>query len=161
MDEGFCRGFISMALGNVNAVEDLSSAIRFKEDVAEVLVTLAGSQKLTHAYLASNVAFQKICFKLGFESTRMSAILSLISNDIDSVDEIVDDLYDVKLLPPEFLRAFMAISYFNDSDDDATTQPRNYDPFVKKGLIEGSIAPLSRLYDVSDPEIATFLICLA
>ena len=48
MDEGFCRGFLSMARGKIDGIEDLANKIGFDEDVAEVLTILAGSSTLTH-----------------------------------------------------------------------------------------------------------------
>jgi hypothetical protein len=57
MDEGMCRGFISMAIGDVNGIEDLSVAIRFDSDLAEILVILAGSNKISHSYLKQSASF--------------------------------------------------------------------------------------------------------
>jgi hypothetical protein len=57
MDEGLCRGFISMALGEVSGVEDIASTIRFDSDLAEILVILAGSTKISHSYLKSSAAW--------------------------------------------------------------------------------------------------------
>ena len=46
MDEGFCRGFLSMASGSIEGIEDLANQIRYDADVAEVLVMLAGGNEL-------------------------------------------------------------------------------------------------------------------
>jgi hypothetical protein len=57
MDEGLCRGFISMALGEVSGVEDIASTIRFDSDLAEILVILAGSHNISHTYLKASAAW--------------------------------------------------------------------------------------------------------
>lgn len=57
MDEGFCRGFLSMSTGKIDGIEDLATQIHFDEDVAEVLVILAGSNSLTHSYLKQSTSF--------------------------------------------------------------------------------------------------------
>jgi hypothetical protein len=57
MDEGYCQGFISMALGDIYGIEDLCSAIRYDADIAEVLAILAGSTNISYSYLKQSTPF--------------------------------------------------------------------------------------------------------
>ena len=157
MDEGICRGFISMALGDVSGIEDIASAIGFDADVAEILAVLSGKMNLSHAFLKASGAFNKVCVKLGLESGTLAAVIALAKRDIENAREIIEDLDDNGSLSPAILKALMAVFYWYNPDK---TMPKEYRPEVKNAMVKKYIRPLASLFEVPDKNVATFIIRL-
>lgn len=132
LEESHCRGFISMALGQVQNVEDICSAIKFDADTAEVLVTLTGSSDINHTSLKTSSSFQKIALKLGLADDKAAAIIALTRADMDHVDEIAQDLDDTGKIHADILKGLLSIYSFLDADGKAI---KRYKPALKTKIL--------------------------
>ncbi|CAG9334001.1 unnamed protein product [Blepharisma stoltei] len=136
IEESHCRGFISMALGQVQNIEDICSAISFDADIAEVLVTLSGNDDLNHTTLKTSSSFQKIVLKLGLDDQKAAAVVALTRSDFDHVEDIAEDLEDGGAIRPQLLKALLSIySYLSiDGKSGKKYKPSQKTRKLKQGL---------------------------
>lgn len=92
MDEAHCRGFVSMASGTIDGVEDICQQINYEADFAEILVILSNNRMLNYNELIDHPGFNKLCVKLGLKTFQIAAMLAITQCDMDNVEEICANL---------------------------------------------------------------------
>ena len=158
MDDALCRGFLSIATGHIEGIEDICHIINYNADYAEVLVLLADQDEIIHQKLVQNTQFAALCVKVGLKVAPMAAMLALSQQDIDSSEEICAALGPEKMFPPDIIKAMMTVYKYNTINNE---QHSSYDPKVKKQMMLENIKPLANLVEVNDSVVASFIVCLA
>ncbi len=118
-NEAYGRGFISMACGEVDSIEDIASAVKFDADIAEGLSFIAASATINVSFsqLMSSASLNKICVRCGLPHDVIAAVLALVNQDYKSGFEIDEALSLIKV-DGRFLKSIMAIY----SDEDQNTR---------------------------------------
>lgn len=158
IEESYCRGFISMAMGQVSNVEDISNALKFNPDIAEVLVLVSGNYLLNHTALKTSGSFQKVALRLGLDSVKMAGLIALTRGDIEHAAEIAQDLDENASVPVELLQALLAVYAYSTPDK---TIPAYYKPQKKNALILKHMPWLAKMYGISQKIIASVVVRLA
>lgn len=146
IEENLCRGFISMVKGQLANIEDVSLALKFDADVAEVLVSISGNQTLNHTNMKTSTQFQKIAVRLGIDESKLAALIALTKGDLEHANQIVEDLDENESFPVQFIKLCLAV---HRDTPKKGLQYDNYNPTKKAFLIKKYISWLCKLFNLN------------
>lgn len=145
IEENLCRGFISMVKGQLANIEDVSLALKFDADLAEVLVSISGNPTLNHTNLKTSTQFQKIAVRLGLNESKLAALIALTKGDLEHANQITNDLDENGCIPVQFIK--LCLSVHRDTPKKGV-QNDNYNPIRKALLIKKYIPWLCKLFNL-------------
>ncbi len=150
-EENIARGFISLATGEVDSIEDLAQAVNFDADVAEGLSLVAGSVTsfVPLARFLTSSSLNKVFTRCGLSLKVMAALLAIVNRDFKHGDEISNSISLIKI-NGRYLRAIMAV--YREENPKSRKE--------KRESIRKTIRPIARLYKLSDIEVVTSIIRL-
>ena len=148
-EETITRGFISLATGEVDSIEDLAQAVNFDADVAEGLSFVASSATsfIPLSRFLTSSSLNKVFTRCGLSLKVMAALLAIVNQDYKHGDEITNSLSLIKI-NGRYLRAMMAV--YRDENQKSKKD--------KREAIRQSIQPLALLYKMRDIEVVTSVI---
>ncbi len=150
-DENIARGFISLATGKVDCIEDVAETVNFDANIAEGLAFIASSVTLNQTFdqFMSSSALNKLCNQCGLPHDSMSALLAIVNQDYMHGSDI-DDAISLVKIDGRYLRSILAI-YSPEYPDKGKKE--------KRSAIRSSIQPLAVLYKTNEA-VATAIIRL-
>lgn len=160
VEEVYARGFLSVATGGTENVEDLANACGMDLDLAEGLVRLTGSKAAdadlcNYKTLVGNGGFSALTKWMGLDLEISAGLVSLVKQDKSNLCEI-NKLLSLGM-KEEYLKALVVVS-------EVSTM--NISPNYSKGFeyLKACIAPLAKIYGVKHRKsnvVSAFIIRVA